>query len=98
MLRYHKKYLPITILFESFRLKPIRAIFRPHAYIDGASKYSCECQIDSPKKEIYKGDELVLKATLLSPVGFGEHLKIGTLLTLRDGVEVVGKAVVLEIN
>lgn len=94
---YHQKYLTIKILFESLREQTIRGFYRPHAYIDGKTKYGTECQIDIIKEDIKKGDQIVLTAVLLAPVGFGEHLKEGSLLTLKNGVYVEGKAIVLAI-
>ena len=95
---HHQKYLRIKILLESLGQNPIRGIFRPDAYIDGATGYCTECQIDNIPVEIKTGDKAVLDAVLRSPVGFGEHLREGVMLNLRNGVELVGKAIVLEIN
>lgn len=72
-------------------------IYRPQAYVQGAKGYSSECQIELYKKSIEPGKSEVLKAVLLNPVGFGEHLKQGSLLTLRNGIDIEAKAVVLEI-
>lgn len=73
-------------------------IYRPQAYVKGAKGYSSECQIELYKKPIEPGKSEVLKAVLLNPVGFGEHLKQGSLLTLRNGIDIEAKAVVLEIT
>jgi hypothetical protein len=40
---------------------------------------------------------MVLNALLFAPHGFGEHLKQGSLLTLRNGITTEAKALVLEI-
>ncbi len=39
----------------------------------------------------------MLNAVLFAPHGFGQHLKQGSLLTLRNGLDIEAKAVVLEI-
>lgn len=72
-------------------------IYRPHAYCKGSKGYFSECQIELYKKPIQPGQSEVLNAVLVNPLGFGEHLKQGSLLTLRNGLDVEAKAVVLEI-
>jgi len=94
---YHQKYLSIKILFESFADKPIRAMFRPQAYIHG-KKYCTECQMDNIKEVINPGGKVVLDVLLLAPVGYGHNLVEGALLDLKDGIRLVGKAIVLEIK
>jgi hypothetical protein len=39
----------------------------------------------------------VITAVLFAPHGFGEHLKEGCLITLRNGLTIEAKAIVLEI-
>lgn len=94
---YHQKYLPVKILFESCDDKPIRGVYRPQAYVNGKS-YCTECQIDNVKEVINTGDKVVLDVLLLAPVGYGHNLVEGALLNLKDGVRLVGKAIVLEIK
>lgn len=72
-------------------------MFRPHAYIEGKS-YGTECQMDNIKEIINKGDKVVLDALLFAPVGYGHRLVEGAMLILKDGVTIVGKAIVLEIK
>ena len=80
------------------RVQPVRGIFRSHAYIDGVSKYCCELQMDTIPMDIIQGGQEMLDATLVNPVGFGHNLREGVMLTLRDGVSLVGKAIILKIN
>ena len=94
---YHKKYLIVKLLIENVSDYELMGIYRPQAYVQGAKGYSSECQIELYKKPIEPGKSEVLKALLLHPVGFGDHLKQGSLLTLRNGLDVEAKAVVLEI-
>lgn len=94
---YHKKYLILKLLVENLSKYELMGIYRPQAYVQGAKGYSSECQIELYKKPIEPGKTEVLKAVLLNPVGFGEHLKQGSLLTLRNGIDIEAKAVVLEI-
>ncbi len=72
-------------------------IYRPLAYVKGAKSYSTECQIELYKKPIEPGESVVLSAVLFAPHGFGEHLKQGSLVTLRNGTDIEAKALVLEI-
>lgn len=95
---YHKKYLIVKLLLENISKYELMGIYRPQAYVKGAKGYSSECQIELYKKPIEPGKSEVLKAVLLNPVGFGEHLKQGSLLTLRNGIDIEAKAVVLEIT
>jgi hypothetical protein len=97
---YTDKLLPITILFESIRPKPIFGIYRPQAYINikGASRYSSVIRFELYKKEIIMGDQVVIPAVLEAPVGFGKHLKPGVLMTIKDGLDEIGKAILLEIH
>lgn len=72
-------------------------IYRPQAYVSGAKGYSSECQIELYKKPIEQGQSEVVKAVLFAPHGFGEHLKQGSLVTLRNGIDIEAKGLVLEI-
>jgi hypothetical protein len=94
---YSKPLLEISILFVSFRKKPISGVFRPQAYIKGVKNYSSNIRLDQFKQEIGYGDQIVMPAVIEAPVGFGKNLKTGTLLTIKDGLDEVGKAIILEI-
>ncbi len=94
---YHQKYLIVKLLIENVSRYELMGIYRPQAYVKGAKGYSSECQIELYKKPIEPGKSEVLNALLVSPVGFGEHLKQGSLLTLRNGLDIEAKAVVLKI-
>jgi hypothetical protein len=94
---YHKKYLIVKLLIENVSKYELMGVYRPLAYVKGAKGYASECQIDLFKKPIAPGTTEVLNAVFLSPVGFGEHLKQGSLVTLRNGLDIEAKAVVLEI-
>ncbi len=95
---YTNPLLPLIILFESSRQKPIFGIYRPQAYIKEVKRYSSVIRFELFKKEIACGDQAVITAVLEAPVGFGKHLKPGVLLTIKDGLDEVGKAIVLEIH
>jgi hypothetical protein len=95
---YTKPLLEVSILFVSFRRKPIQGVFRPQAYIREVKRYCSNIRLDQFKRDILYGDQLVMPAVIESPLGFGKHLKTGVLLTIKDGLEEVGKAIVLEIN
>jgi hypothetical protein len=94
---YHKKYLVVKLLIENVSNYELMGIYRPQVYCQGAKGYSSECQIELYKKPIEPGKSEVLKAVIVNPVGFGDHLKQGSLLTLRNGIDIEAKAVVLEI-
>ncbi len=94
---YNRNLLIIRILFECFRKKPIFGIYRPQAYILEAGSYCTNMRIEEFKKEINAGEAVVITAVLESPVGYGKHLKPGVLLRIRDGLDDVGKAIILEI-
>ena len=94
---YLKKYLIVKLLIENVSKYELMGIYRPQAYVSGAKGYSTECQIELYKKAIEPGQSLVLNAVLYAPHGFGEHLKQGSLVTLRNGLDIEAKAVVLEI-
>jgi hypothetical protein len=94
---YYKKYLQVKLLIENTGKKALSGIYRPQAYVAGAGRYSSECQMELYKKPIEQGQSEVVNAVLVAPHGFGEHLKEGCLVTLRNGITVEAKAVVLEI-
>ncbi len=94
---YLKKYLIVKLLIENLSKYELMGIYRPQATCKGAKGYSTECQIELYKKPIEQGESAVLNAVLYAPHGFGEHLKQGSLLTLRNGLDIEAKVVVLEI-
>lgn len=94
---YHKKYLIVKLLIENVCNYELMGIYRPQAYVQGAKGYSSECQIELYKKPIEPGKSEVLQAVFLNPLGFGDHLKEGSLVTLKNGLDIEAKAVVLEI-
>jgi hypothetical protein len=94
---YYKKYLKVKLLIENVSKYELMGIYRPQAYVNGVKKYCTECQIELYKKPIEPGESLVMNAVLFAPHGFGEHLKRGSLLTLRNGLDIEAKAIVLEI-
>ena len=95
---YQQNNLCIKILFENLQKRTISGIYRPQAYIDGLTKYCTTCKFDILNKEIKQGEKVVLDTLLEAPKGFGHHLKEGTLLTIREGLEIIGKAIILEIE
>lgn len=94
---YLKKYLIVKLLIENLSKYELMGIYRPQATCKGAKGYSTECQIELYKKPIEPRESTVLNAVLYAPHGFGEHLIQGSLLTLRNGLDIEAKAVVLEI-
>ena len=94
---YSKNLLVIKILFENTSKKNIFGIWRPSAYLKETGNYFTTMRIDITKKEIEPGDDLVITAILEAPVGFGEHLKINSVLSVRNGLEEIGRALVMEI-
>ena len=94
---YYKKYLVIKLLLENLSKYELMGIYRPQAYVQGAKGYSTECQIELYKKPIEQGQSAVINAVFFAPHGFGEHLKEGSLVTLRNGMDIECKAIVLEI-
>ena len=94
---YFKKYLKVKLLIENLCRYELMGIYRPQAYVKGAGNYCTECQMELFKKPINPGESVVMNAVLFAPHGFGEHLKQGSLLTLRNGLDTEAKAVVLEI-
>lgn len=95
---YHKNNLLVKILFENLSKQPVRGIYRPQAYIDGSTKYCTTCKFDLLKTEVKQGEKSVFDTIIESPGGFGHHLREGTLITIREGLDIVGKAIVLEIK
>ncbi|HEV7231162.1 MAG TPA: hypothetical protein VGO45_07535 [Bacteroidia bacterium] len=94
---YSSPLLILTVLFENFRRKPVFGVYRPQAYIRESGSYCSNIRLDQFRQEIKPGDQVVIQAVLEAPVGYGKHLKAGTLLTIKDGLDLVGKAIVLEI-
>ena len=94
---YLKKYLRVKLLVENVSKYELMGIYRPQGYIKESKSYSTECQIEFFKKPLKQNESRVINAVLFAPHGYGEHLKQGSLLTLRNGLDVEAKAVVLEI-
>lgn len=94
---YLKKHLIVKLLIENVSNYDLMGIYRPQAYVKGAKGYSTECQIELYKKPIEQGQSAVINAVFFAPHGFGEHLKQGSLVTLRNGLNIEAKALVLEI-
>ena len=94
---YGQNLLIVRVLFESLRKKPVFGIYRPQAYIRESGSYCTTIRIEEFKKEIVAGVPVVITVVLESPVGYGKYLKPGVLLRIRDGLDDVGKAIVLEI-
>lgn len=85
------------MLIENVSNYELMGIYRSQATVKGAKSYSTECQIELYKKPIEQGETAVLNAVFYAPHGYGEHLKQGSLVTLRNGLDIEAKAVVLEI-
>ena len=94
---YLKKYLRVKLLIENISKYELMGIYRPQAYIKESKSYCTECQMELYKKPLEPGESRVINAVLFAPHGYGEHLKQGSLLTLRNVLDVEAKAVVLEI-
>ena len=94
---YLKKYLKVKLLIENVSSYELMGIYRPQAYVQGAGKYSTECQLELYKKPIEPGESEVVTGLFFAPHGFGEHLKPGSLVTLRNGLDTEAKAMILEI-
>jgi translation elongation factor EF-Tu-like GTPase len=94
---YQNKLLVIRILFESFRKHPVYGVFRPQAYMQETGNYSSNLRFNIFEKEVTPGQKVVFETILESPVGFGEHLREGALFTIKEGLDVVGKAILLEV-
>lgn len=95
---YSKKYLLLKILLENVSKYSLSGIYRPQAYLAEAGGYCTECQIELIKTSLEPGENCVIKAVLFAPHGFGEHLKTGVILTLKNGLDTEAKALVLEIK
>ena len=94
---YQNKLLVVRILFESFRKKPIYGAFRPQAYMEETGNYSSNLRFNIFKKEIKQNQKAVFETILESPVGFDEHLREGALFIIKDGLDTIGKAILLEV-
>ena len=94
---YKNKLLVIRIVFQSLHNRPIYGVFRPQAYMEETGKYSSNLRFNLFKKEITPGQKTVFETILESPVGFGHHLKEGALFTIKDGLDIIGKAVLVEV-
>jgi len=94
---YQNKLLVIRILFESFRKKPIYGVFRPQAYMEETGNYSSNLRFNVFEKEMKQNQKVVFETILESPVGFGEYLREGSLFIIKEGLDVVGKAILLEV-
>ncbi len=94
---YSKNLLVIRILFENLKKKPIFGVFRPAAYMKETGQYCSNMRINVLNKEIKPGEKVVFETIMEAPVGFGEHLREGSLLILKEGLDDAGKAIVLEI-
>ena len=95
---YLKKYLRVKLLLENVCKYELMGVYRPQAYIKGAKNYCTECQIELFKKPLEQGESRVINAVLYAPHGYGEFLQQGSLLTLRNGLDIEAKAIVLEIT
>lgn len=95
---YLKKYLLVKLLLENVCKQNLTGIYRPQAYVAGGKSYCTECQIDLFKTVIEPGKSVVVKAVLYAPHGYGEHLKVGVLVTLKNGLDIEAKGLVLEIH
>ncbi len=94
---YKNKLLKIRILFESFQKKPIYGVSRPQAYMQETGDYCSNLRFNIFKKEIKQGQKVVFETILESPVGFGEHLREGALFIIKEGLDTVGKGILLEV-
>ncbi|MEW6468035.1 MAG: hypothetical protein AB1458_03880 [Bacteroidota bacterium] len=94
---YYKNLLAVKILFENTSKRGIYGIWRPSVYLKESGNYCTTLRADIVKKEIEPGDDVVMNAILEAPKGFGEHLKEGAVLSVRNGLDEVGRALVLEI-
>ena len=94
---YHKNLLVIKIIFENISKKIIFGVYRPSAYMKETGNFFTTVRMDILKKEIAPDDDVVMNVILESPAGFGEYLKEGALLSIRNGLEEEGRAIVLQI-
>ena len=95
---YSQNLLPVKILFENVSDKPIFGVYRPSAYMKETGTFFTTLRLDILKKEVEPGKSLVMTGTLDAPAGFGHHLKVGALLSVRVGLEEQGRAIVLDIG
>jgi hypothetical protein len=95
---YHKKYLKVKLLIENVSTYDLKGVYRPQAYITEAGNYCTECQFEFYKTAIEPTKNLITQAVLYAPHGFGENLKSGSLLLLKNGLNLEAKAIVLEIE
>lgn len=93
----YTKPLVIRILFENTQKSVISGISRPTVYLNETGNYSSIARFNLLDKEIKKGDKLIFDTIIDSPVGFGKHLHEGALLTVKNGLDEIGKAIVLDI-
>lgn len=94
---YQNKPLVVRLLFENFRSKPVYGVFRPQVYMEETGTYSSNLIFDIFKKEILPKQKVVREVLLESPAGFGEYLREGALFTVKEGLDIVGKAILLEV-
>ena len=71
---------------------------RPSIYMAETGTFFSTARLDIKKKEIEPRESEVLRIILESPSGFGEHLKKGAVLSVRNGLDEIGRALVLEIE
>lgn len=95
---YSNNNLVLTLLIENTSKKNLFGIFRPSAYMKESGNYFSALKIDLFKKPIEPGDDCVVTGILEAPVGYGNHIKEGTLMILKNGYDEVARAVILEIN
>lgn len=94
---YENKLLVIRVLFENTTKKKIFGIYRPSAYMKETGNFFTTFRMDVLKKEIGPGENAVVTGILEAPAGYGEHLREGSLLSLRNGLDEEGRAIVLEV-
>jgi len=95
---YPNKPLKIRLLLENTGKHTLKGVLRPQCYIMGTGKYSSLLRLNLLNQEILPGGKEVVSVLLESPAGFGEALKVGVLLTIKDGITPMGKGVILEIG
>ena len=94
---YQNKPLIIRILFENLAKHPVKGISRPQAYIKESGNYSSILRFNLLGKEVRHKQQEVFETILESPAGFGAYLKEGALLTIKNGLDTIGKGIVVEI-
>ena len=94
---YHKNLLVIRILFENVSKRKIFGMYRPSAYMKESSNYCTTCRMDIVNNEIEPGGHVVTTAILEAPVGFGKFLNPGSVLSIRNGLDEEGRALIVEI-